>query len=103
MCRIKADWICYFVMIAANIGFAGAARVHLGIERDEQSDKPLFTLNGAPWYPVVYSLPFPDAKSEAIRPLAAKGFNTILISTDTEDVATPTMKQVLDTCRDAEL
>jgi hypothetical protein len=103
MCRIRHEWICYFVMIAANIGFAGAARVHLGIERDKQSDKPLFTLNGAPWYPVVYSLPFPDAKSEAIRPLPAKGFNTILISTDTEDVATPRMKQILDTCRDAEL
>ena len=66
-----------------------------GPERNDETGKASFLLNGQPFYPFVYYENYRDVTPKLLTQLRSEGFNSIQIAIDTCDAGSEDLKQVL--------
>lgn len=91
------------LVIVAIAELAGAKNLDLTIVRDVESSKPIFRLNGAPFYPLIYAEQFSSLSPAAIATIVKQGFNALQVGIDTEDTASSSFKELMAACTAAHL
>jgi hypothetical protein len=80
-----------------------AAETRLSVIRESLSGKPVFQLDGRPFYPLIYADRFSTISSQVLTRLSAQGFNMAQVAADTEDTTLPEFRACLEACKDAGL
>jgi hypothetical protein len=93
--------IIIVVMIAALNASADTAR--MTVDRVGEAGKPVFCLDGKPFYPLVYSESFSKFTSELLNQLKQQGYNSLQVAIDAGDARSKQLAAVLQACQDAEL
>jgi hypothetical protein len=106
-CRVG---VCAAILVAMHVAglmqaasVANAADFHLAVTKSRQTGKPLFELNGRPFFPLVYSEHYSRVTSELLTTLRGKGFNTIQVAIDGEDTQLDEFRSVIAQCANAQL
>ena len=80
-----------------------SAESRLAVGRDTLTGKPVFQLDGRPFYPLIYSDHFSKFSREVLQRLAKQGFNMVQVAIDTEDTELPEFRACLEACQETGL
>jgi len=105
--RLTATFILVIIAyLVAAVGSTASGQMpshHLEISRHGATEKVCFTLEGKPYYPILYSEHYTAFTEELFTELRQRRFNGVQLAVDSEEMTSPQFREVLSRCSRMEL